>query len=71
MSEFMNRRGVNLVSTECLRLEWFFREQHESDQGVDAIVEKAPDEAGTGRNDSHTTPCVTGQDEHQHAPRGK
>jgi hypothetical protein len=40
MSEFMNRRGVNLVSTECLKLEWLFREQHESDQGVDAIIEK-------------------------------
>ncbi len=49
MSEFVNRRGVNLVSTECLRLEWFFREQHVSDQGVDAVVEKAPEEVGTGR----------------------
>ena len=49
MSEFTNRRGVNLVESESLKLEWFFREQEKSDQGIDAHVEKAPGEVGTGR----------------------
>ncbi len=49
MSEFTNRRGVNLVESESLKLEWFFREQATSDQGIDAHVEKAPIEVGTGR----------------------
>ncbi|WP_212994690.1 DUF4365 domain-containing protein [Actinoplanes auranticolor] len=49
MSEFSNRRGVNIVSDAALGIEWFFREQPTSDQGIDAHVEKAPNEVGTGR----------------------
>lgn len=49
MSEFTNRGGVNLVERAALRLGWFFREQSISDQGIDAHVEKALGEVGTGR----------------------
>ena len=49
MSEFRNRRGVNIVEDVALRLEWFFPEQPISDQGIDAHLEKAPNEIGTGR----------------------
>lgn len=49
MSEFTNRSGVNLVERAALRLGWLFREQSISDQGIDAHVEKATNEDGTGR----------------------
>src|SRR4051794_18394478 len=49
MSEFKNRRGVNIVEDAALNLEWFFRGQETSDQGIDAHIEKAPNEVGTGR----------------------
>jgi hypothetical protein len=49
MSDRVNRRGVNLVESQALDLEWIFREQVISDQGIDAHVEKAPAENGTGR----------------------
>ncbi|GLI02931.1 DUF4365 domain-containing protein [Phytohabitans aurantiacus] len=49
MSEFTNRRGVNLVESASLQLGWFFRPQETSDQGIDAHVEKALGEVGTGR----------------------
>ncbi|MGX1612373.1 DUF4365 domain-containing protein [Micromonospora chalcea] len=49
MSEFTNRRGVNLVESASLQLDWFFRPQETSDQGIDAHVEKALGEVGTGR----------------------
>src|SRR4051812_28662970 len=49
MSEFTNRRGVSIVESASLELEWLFRPQDVSDQGIDAHVEKAPNEVGTGR----------------------
>ncbi|GIG03049.1 DUF4365 domain-containing protein [Catellatospora citrea] len=49
MSENVNRLGVAIVSIACHRLEWFFREQATSDQGIDAHIEEAPAEVGTGR----------------------
>ncbi|MEU5934543.1 DUF4365 domain-containing protein [Micromonospora sp. NPDC047187] len=49
MSEFTNRRGVNLVESTSLQLGWFFRPQETSDQGIDAHVEKAIGDVGTGR----------------------
>lgn len=49
MTEFTNRRGVNVVEAQALRMQWFFRGQETSDQGIDAHVEKAPDGVGTGR----------------------
>jgi hypothetical protein len=54
----MGRRGVTAFTDAALRLGWFVREQHESDQGIDAQVEKVnlverknrpPREDATGR----------------------
>ncbi|MFI5706341.1 DUF4365 domain-containing protein [Kribbella sp. NPDC051620] len=49
MTELTNRRGVNTVEEQALEMDWFFRDQPISDQGIDAHVEKAPGGAGTGR----------------------
>lgn len=58
MSEITNQLGVALAKQQTLQLGWFFRSQEESDQGIDAHVEKVeiietpgkPDnEIGTGR----------------------
>jgi Domain of unknown function (DUF4365) len=49
MTELSYRRGVNVVEEHVLALEWFFRDQPISDQGIDAHAEKAPGGVGTGR----------------------
>ncbi|WP_280329186.1 DUF4365 domain-containing protein [Nocardia wallacei] len=58
MSEKTNRLAVNAVENAVLLIDWFFRSQEVSDQGVDAIIEKFdwqpgadgnPCEVGTGR----------------------
>jgi uncharacterized protein DUF4365 len=49
MTEFTNRRGVNLVESMALKLGWLFRPQDISDQGIDAHLEKALADVGTGR----------------------
>ena len=49
-SDQIARIGVHGVATLVLRnLGWIFREQHESDNGIDAIVESAVDGRPTGR----------------------
>ncbi|MBM2620494.1 DUF4365 domain-containing protein [Actinoplanes sp. LDG1-06] len=40
---------MNIVEGASLSIGWFFREQEVSDQGIDAHVEKAMGEVGTGR----------------------
>lgn len=58
MSEKTNRLAVNAVESAVLRIDWFFRSQEVSDQGIDALIEKfewqasadgKPCEVGTGR----------------------
>lgn len=58
MSEQTNRLAVSATETTALKLEWFFRPQEVSDQGIDAHIEKfewvpgkdgRPYEVGTGR----------------------
>ncbi len=49
MTELVNRRGVNIVEETILDMEWFFRDQPISDQGIDAHAEKAPGGRGSGR----------------------
>ncbi|WP_280456013.1 DUF4365 domain-containing protein [Nocardia brasiliensis] len=58
MSEKTNRQAVNAVENAVLQIDWFFRPQDVSDQGIDAIIEKfewqpgtdgKPYELGTGR----------------------
>lgn len=58
MSDLMGERGVNAFTGAALELGWIVRRQHESDQGIDAEIEKVnfkerkkgpPRELATGR----------------------
>jgi uncharacterized protein DUF4365 len=49
VSEVTNRRGVGIFKDRALAIEWLPREQFESDQGIDVLIEQAPDEIGNGR----------------------
>ncbi|WP_327097341.1 DUF4365 domain-containing protein [Nocardia vinacea] len=40
MSEKTNRLAVNAAESAVLRIDWFFRSQEVSDQGIDALIEK-------------------------------
>jgi uncharacterized protein DUF4365/TPR-GreAB-C-PIN type conflict system protein len=58
MTDLMGERGVNAFSGAALELGWIVRRQHESDQGIDAEIERVifkerkkgpPRELATGR----------------------
>ncbi|MBB2924011.1 DUF4365 domain-containing protein [Cellulomonas cellasea] len=50
MTELQNRLGASILGAIVADdLGWLFREQHVSDQGIDAHVEVAENESGTGR----------------------